>query len=249
MQVESSAKDMSALSQAFSNQQTLTITSLEKQTVTVNTSSPGANSFDQWKKAQMQPKKKHFSDSAAGGTRLGMYQVTSDFSPIDHLILGNLAANKDPPRPTYFPGQLFMVPCGETKDAIVYTMSGKQKKLANGTLKLTDKTFIVFDESCSGVEFRNLVIEGACSSSCPDRTLVCNPGKEAMLAHDQIRTRVVPVLLSQRLHVWLLFRRARGVPWQGLQGHLYKRHVQAINSRDYAKSYIHFEQVLICQHG
>lgn len=158
------AKDISALCQKVSNQ-TMTATSLGNRTITVDSNAPG-NCYPQWKETEILPYKKHFAlPSTAGGTRAGMAAISADWDPVDHLVLGNLASNKDPPKSKYFPGQLHMMPCSSNSsaDAVVYTMSGKNKKLSDGKLKLPTDTFLVLDATCSGVELKNLVIEGAYS--------------------------------------------------------------------------------------
>lgn len=159
MQAQITAKDMSSLCEQFSAREPLSEMSLGKRTVAFESSAPGANMLASWQKVNMRPSKKIVPQNSAT-TQAGMAGMAADFagSPIDQYFLGNLAGKLDGPTPDYSPGVLFMEPC--TDSSVVYVMSGKNKKLAEGTLQLGPRTFLVLDASCSGVELKNMTIEG-----------------------------------------------------------------------------------------
>lgn len=157
MQVDSYAQEVSSLCQQISEAGNATAVSLGKKTVAADASVPGENVFSAWRKEEMRPTKVHTA-LPSNDTAVGMAQLASDWSLVDHIVLGHLARKNDPPKPDYFPGSLLMAKCGDS--TVVYTVSGQHKKLQDGTLKLHKDAYVIFDQTCSDVEIKNVTIEG-----------------------------------------------------------------------------------------
>lgn len=166
LQAQVAAKDMCSLCEQFSAKMPLTEVSLGSRTVAFDSTAPGTHMYAQWRAVNMRPCKKIVPQGPLTTTQAGMAGMAAEFdSPIDQYVLGNLAGKMDVPRPDYCPGIVTMEPCTET--SVVYVMSGKNKKLTDGTLKLGPSSYLVLDESCTAVEFRNVNVEGGYPSDTP----------------------------------------------------------------------------------